>query len=154
MTKPRLPRKKNLLPQISCCDRARARSESLFPQMTHCTIPMHLRSGYRTKYEWDIEFSNERGVHQRAAAETESDRRRWWGESTLCLWLPNEALLIQIRVNDYLIIPILQRAPAPSVLCPVNLQRGNPESERLSPWDVIICRLWSGCWALRVRTDL
>lgn len=69
------------------------------------------------------------------ATETKSDRGRR-GESTLCsrsraavtLRLPNEALLIQIRVNDYLIIPILQRAPAPSVLCPVNLQCANPES--------------------------
>lgn len=48
--------------------------------------------------------------------------------TAVCLWLPNEALLIQIRVNDYLIIPILQRALAPSVLCSVNLQHGNPES--------------------------
>lgn len=44
------------------------------------------------------------------------------------LRLSNEALLIQIRVNDYLIIPILQRAPAPSVLCSVDVQRTNPES--------------------------
>lgn len=47
--------------------------------------------------------------------------------------MPNEALLIQIRVNDYLIIPILQRAPSPSAVYPVNLRRGNPESASVSP---------------------
>lgn len=54
------------------------------------------------------------------------------GEATLwfssVLRLSNEALLIQIRVNDYLIIPILQRAPSPSVLCSVDVQRTNPAS--------------------------
>lgn len=62
--------------------------------------------------------------------------------AAVCLWLPNEALLIQIRVNDYLIIPILQRAPSASVLCPVNLQRSNPVS--VSCHETLICHAWSG----------
>lgn len=37
---------------------------------------------------------------------------------------------------------ILQRAPSASVLCPVNLQHGNPES--VSCHETLVCRAWSG----------
>lgn len=65
--------------------------------------------------------------------------------AALCLWLPNEALLIQIRVNDYLIIPILKRALSPSMLSPVNLQQGNSES---------MPHLGLGRWMVQAGLDL
>lgn len=84
---------------------------------------------HELEYELDMEFSNE---HSAPAGYRDPIWPGRWGESTLwffsalqCLWLANEALLIQIRVNDYLIIPILQRAPSLSVLCLVNLQRSS-----------------------------
>lgn len=62
------------------------------------------------------------------ATEPNSDRgKKGWIDTVVllcaavCLQLSNEALLIQIRVNDYLIIPILQRAPSHSLLCSVKV---------------------------------
>lgn len=78
------------------------------------------------------------------------NRCKWMGRSTLssgclssmlqCLQRLNEALLIQIRVNDYLIISILLNSllcsPSPSALCPVNIQYGN--NRRLTVWNQLI----------------
>lgn len=102
---------------------------------SRCTVQSPRISDQADAQSTDETRSSRTNTACQGATETKSDRGRW-GESTLwlrsraavCLRLPNEALLIQIRVNDYLIIPILQRAPAPSVLCPVNLQCTNPES--------------------------
>lgn len=73
-----------------------------------------------------------RGTRRASGPQRSTLTRGRRGEATLwffsVLRLSNEALLIQIRVNDYLIIPILQRAPSPSVLCSVDVQRTNPES--------------------------
>lgn len=73
-----------------------------------------------------------RGTRRASGPQRPTLTRGRRGEATLwffsVLRLSNEALLIQIRVNDYLIIPILQRAPSPSILCSVDVQRTNPES--------------------------
>lgn len=79
------------------------------------STPVHLSPGECAEHDRVGPSSEEHAVPAGRRDPLWPGGGRRWGDrrhgSSLCLRLSNEALLIQIRVNDYLIIPVLQRAP-------------------------------------------
>lgn len=127
--------------QILVGDKEWACNAMLLLQMEYRTVPMQIRSGWCaiTNGTWSSLTNTVCAVGLRKPIWPE-EMMGWILSvvlfSAVCLWLSNEALLIQISVNDYLIIPVLQRAPSP--VCAVH-------SECTAWYEPLICCVWIWC---------